>query len=117
MQFVSRQSLRVNGGLNNLLKTKKLDKTAEVSWQDSKMLIREAVPGDANAIWRILEPIICAGETYPLPRDMNRESALAYWFSLSVVYAFLPLSCVLDEAILERVETDDGQPSATVQHA
>jgi len=45
------------------------------------MLIREAVPGDANAIWRILEPIICARETYPLPRDMDRESALAYWFS------------------------------------
>ena len=81
LQFVSRQSLRVNGGLNNLLKTKKLDKTAEVSWQDSKMLIREAVPGDANAIAGILELIVCAGETYPLPRDLDRENALAYWFS------------------------------------
>ena len=45
------------------------------------MLIREAVGKDADAIWAILEPIIRAGETYPLPRDMDRESALAYWFS------------------------------------
>ena len=47
------------------------------------MLIREAVAtGDGDAIWAILEPVIRAGETYPLPRDMDRESALAYWFSL-----------------------------------
>ena len=45
------------------------------------MLIREALEKDADAIWAILEPIIRAGETYPLPRDMDRESALAYWFS------------------------------------
>ena len=45
------------------------------------MLIREAVPGDANAISGILELIVCAGETYPLPRDLDRENALAYWFS------------------------------------
>ncbi len=45
------------------------------------MLIREGVENDADAIWAILEPIVGAGETYPLPRDMDRESALAYWFS------------------------------------
>jgi ribosomal protein S18 acetylase RimI-like enzyme len=45
------------------------------------MLIREAVAGDKDAIWAILEPVIRAGETYPLPRDMSREHALAYWFS------------------------------------
>lgn len=46
------------------------------------MLIREAVAGrDEGAIWAILEPVIRAGETYPLPRDMDRQSALAYWFS------------------------------------
>ena len=45
------------------------------------MLIRPATDGDKNAIWAIMEPIIRAGETYTLPRDMNRESALAYWFS------------------------------------
>jgi ribosomal protein S18 acetylase RimI-like enzyme len=28
-----------------------------------------------------MEPITQAGETYTLPRDMDKESALAYWFS------------------------------------
>jgi len=45
------------------------------------MLIRPAAEGDASAIWAIMEPIIHAGETYTLPRDMDKESALAYWFS------------------------------------
>jgi len=45
------------------------------------MLIRGAIEKDANALWAILEPIIRAGETYPLPLDMDRQSALAYWFS------------------------------------
>jgi ribosomal protein S18 acetylase RimI-like enzyme len=43
------------------------------------MIIRPATPHDHYAIWRILEPTIRAGETYPLPRDMSREAALAYW--------------------------------------
>jgi ribosomal protein S18 acetylase RimI-like enzyme len=45
------------------------------------MDIRQAGPGDANAIWAIIEPTIRAGETYTLPRDMGREQALAYWFA------------------------------------
>jgi RimJ/RimL family protein N-acetyltransferase len=45
------------------------------------MTIRPAVPADANAIWAILEPAIRAGETYTLPRDMDRQQALAYWLS------------------------------------
>ncbi len=45
------------------------------------MLVREAVENDADSIWAILEPTIRAGETYPQPRDLDRESALAYWFS------------------------------------
>lgn len=45
------------------------------------MLIRPAADGDKNSIWAIMEPIIRAGETYTLPRDMDKESALACWFS------------------------------------
>jgi RimJ/RimL family protein N-acetyltransferase len=45
------------------------------------MIIRPAGSSDADAIWSILEPMIRAGETYTLPRDMDREQALAYWFS------------------------------------
>jgi ribosomal protein S18 acetylase RimI-like enzyme len=43
------------------------------------MLIRPALPGDDPAIWRILEPVIRAGETYALDRDMGEDAALAYW--------------------------------------
>jgi L-amino acid N-acyltransferase YncA len=45
------------------------------------VLIRPATDRDANAIWAIMEPIIRAGETYTLPRDMSKEATLAYWFS------------------------------------
>ena len=51
------------------------------AWQDIVMLIREAAPGDADAIWAILEPIIRTGETYTLPREMDRATALACWHS------------------------------------
>jgi len=34
---------------------------------------------DADAVWRILEPMVRAGETYPLPRDMSKEDMLSYW--------------------------------------
>ncbi|HYD25973.1 MAG TPA: GNAT family N-acetyltransferase [Croceibacterium sp.] len=42
--------------------------------------IRPAAPADREAIWRILEPVIRAGETYALERDMSRGAALGYWF-------------------------------------
>jgi ribosomal protein S18 acetylase RimI-like enzyme len=45
------------------------------------MVIRPANSEDAESIWRILEPVIRAGETYPLPRDMSRSEALAYWLA------------------------------------
>jgi ribosomal protein S18 acetylase RimI-like enzyme len=43
------------------------------------MLIHPAADSDLDAIWSILEPVIRAGETYTLPRDMPRGAALAYW--------------------------------------
>ena len=43
------------------------------------MLIRPAAEADAADLWRILEPMIRAGETYPLPREMSEAEALAYW--------------------------------------
>jgi len=45
------------------------------------LTIRAAVATDRDAIWAILEPIIRAGETYPLPRDLSRDDGLAYWHS------------------------------------
>jgi len=43
------------------------------------LAIRPAAPGDRAAIWAILEPVLRAGETYALNRDLTREAALAYW--------------------------------------
>ena len=43
-------------------------------------MIRPAEARDADAIWAILEPILRAGETYCLPRDISREDALDYWW-------------------------------------
>ena len=46
------------------------------------LTIREAHrPEDSDAVWTILEPVIRAGETYALARDLTREEALNYWFS------------------------------------
>jgi ribosomal protein S18 acetylase RimI-like enzyme len=42
-------------------------------------VIRPALPSDDDAIWAILEPVFRAGETYPIPRDISRADALAYW--------------------------------------
>ena len=36
---------------------------------------------DPDKIWQILEPVFLLGETYALPRDTDREEALAYWFA------------------------------------
>jgi L-amino acid N-acyltransferase YncA len=43
--------------------------------------IRAATDADRDAIGRILEPMIRAGKTYTLPRDMSRDDAFAYWFA------------------------------------
>ena len=44
------------------------------------MLIRPATLADAAAIWAIIEPVIRAGETLTLDRDMTERDALVYWF-------------------------------------
>jgi ribosomal protein S18 acetylase RimI-like enzyme len=49
--------------------------------RNDALAIRAAVRSDEDALWAMLEPIIRAGETYPLPRDMSKAGALAYWGS------------------------------------
>jgi ribosomal protein S18 acetylase RimI-like enzyme len=46
---------------------------------DATLTIRAATAADDDAIWAILELTFRAGETYPLPRDISRAEALAYW--------------------------------------
>jgi L-amino acid N-acyltransferase YncA len=43
------------------------------------MLIRPALATDAPAIWEIIGPVIHAGETYALDRDLSEQAALEYW--------------------------------------
>jgi hypothetical protein len=42
-------------------------------------IIRSAEQFDDDAIWRVIEPVFRAGETYPLPRDISRADAFASW--------------------------------------
>lgn len=44
-------------------------------------MIRPAVAADWPAIWAILKPVIRAGETYTLDRDMDEAQARAYWLN------------------------------------
>jgi ribosomal protein S18 acetylase RimI-like enzyme len=43
--------------------------------------IRAATPADRTAIAAIIVPVIRAGDSYTLPRDMTADEALEYWFS------------------------------------
>ena len=43
------------------------------------LVIRPAEPGDAEAIWAVLEPVFRAGDTYTVDPDISRDDALAYW--------------------------------------
>ncbi len=42
-------------------------------------MIRAATEGDEEQIWRLLEPVFRAGETYTVRRDISRADAWAYW--------------------------------------
>jgi len=43
--------------------------------------IRDARRSDDDAIWSIIGPAFQGGLTYPIPRDISRPEALAYWRS------------------------------------
>lgn len=43
------------------------------------MHLRPASFADAPAVWSIIGPVIRAGETYALDRNLSRADAIAYW--------------------------------------
>jgi GNAT superfamily N-acetyltransferase len=45
------------------------------------MQLRLADHSDHDALWRIIEPTIRAGETWALPREWTRGEALAHWLA------------------------------------
>ncbi len=60
------------------------------------LAIRPALRSDSDAIWSILEPILRAGETYPLPRDITRDAAFSFWFSPAhEVFVALDDGCIV----------------------
>ena len=71
------------------------------------MFIRPATPDDAPAIWAILEPVIRAGETFTLDRDMSREEALATWLSFHA-YVAVDAGAVLGTYYVRRNQGGGG---------
>ena len=43
------------------------------------MKIRKADEADRDAIWKIFNEVVAAGDTYAIDPDISREEALAYW--------------------------------------
>lgn len=43
------------------------------------MIVREFSVADEDQVWALLKPVIRAGDTYALPRDLGRRAALDYW--------------------------------------
>ncbi len=43
------------------------------------MVISEQTEADWPNVWRVLEPVFRAGESYPLPRDVSEADARRYW--------------------------------------
>jgi hypothetical protein len=46
---------------------------------NKSIAVRPAIGSDDEAIWHILKPTFRAGETYPIPCNISRADALAYW--------------------------------------
>ena len=57
--------------------------------------VRQLQEADWPSVWRLMEPIIRAGETYPYAMDMDEEGARHMWLD------------VTDQAYV--AETDDGE--------
>lgn len=65
--------------------------------------IREARPEDWAGIWAFMEPIVTAGETYTIDRDITSEAARAWWMRPSArVYVAVDGDRLLGTAKLTR---------------
>jgi ribosomal protein S18 acetylase RimI-like enzyme len=86
-------------------------------------VIRRAEDKDRDAIWRILEPILRAGEVFAFPADWSREQALGYWFAPShEVFVFEDTGAVLGSYYLRANQQGGGDHVAnagfmTANHA
>lgn len=47
----------------------------------SDIIIRPAGADDRPTVWRMIEPVVRAGETYALPADMTADDGIGFWFA------------------------------------
>jgi ribosomal protein S18 acetylase RimI-like enzyme len=71
--------------------------------------IRDAVDSDWADIWRVLQPILAAGETYCWPRDTSEAAARTWWMQKP---GGRVLVAVDDGAIVGTAEIHPNQPAA-----
>jgi len=45
------------------------------------LTFRPALPGDEDALWQVLEPVIRDGTTYPVDPAASQAEVFAYWFA------------------------------------
>jgi hypothetical protein len=63
--------LRYTGPFRLASGTSKMTRNRPIAFSPAR-IIRPAAQFDEDAIWRVIEPVFRAGETYPLPRDISR---------------------------------------------
>jgi hypothetical protein len=63
--------LRYTGPFRLASGTSKMTRNRPIALSPAR-IIRPAAQFDEDAIWRVIEPVFRAGETYPLPRDISR---------------------------------------------
>jgi hypothetical protein len=68
------------------------------------VVIRPATPADHAAIWTILEPVIRAGETFALDREMSEDAALKFWggFGMAAFVAEHPALGMVDALVMHQ---------------
>jgi L-amino acid N-acyltransferase YncA len=49
-------------------------------WHSKAVLIRNAIPEDWPAVWRFMQPIVKAAETFTWDPDIDEDAARAAWF-------------------------------------
>ena len=59
------------------------------------MQIRQASPGDLDAMWGIFQSVIAAGDTLPFSEDFDRETFQSHWFGTQNSYVAVDESGML----------------------
>ena len=72
------------------------------------MKIREAVDSDWLDIWRFMQPILAAGDTYCWPADRTEDAARRWWMDKP---GGRVLVAIVDDAVVGTAEFHPNQPA------